>query len=148
MASSDGDSNFTNVVASGTLAVTGAATFADDLTVTGTLTGTLVPPQVVDADGDGAITIQTSIVFITKGSAAALTLAAPTVDDDDGVTIWIIATTAAAHTVTATTIGFNALNTDGDLGTFGGAVGDGIGVMAFQGEWYVIPGSNLNVTLS
>jgi hypothetical protein len=112
-----------------------------------TLNGTLVPDLVVDADGDGAVVIQTSTVFITKVEAAALTLAAPTVDDDDGVEIWVIDTSGAAHTLTVAP-GYNAEGTAGDIGTFGGAVGDGIGLRAFQGEWYVIPGSNLNVTIT
>ena len=95
---------------------------------------------------DGAITIASHVAVLTKGSAQAMTLAAPTAGTHDGVIIKIISATAQAHTVTATTIGFNATDTSGDLGTFGGAIGDGIVVVAYQGEWLVL--NNINVTLS
>ncbi len=101
------------------------------------------------AAANGAISIPTrgrKIVFITKGTAAAMTLAAPTATTHDGVEIVIVSTTAAAHTVTATTIGFNAGNTSKDVGTFGGAIGDGLACVAYQGEWYVT--NNINVTLA
>lgn len=101
------------------------------------------------ASANGAITIPTrgqKIVFITKGTACLLTLAAPTATTHDGVEILIVSTTAAAHTVTATTIGFNALDGAGDVCTFTAAVGNYIGVVAYQGEWYVT--RNLNGTLA
>jgi len=62
------------------------------------------------------------------------------------VEIVVVSTTAAAHTVTATTIGFNAGNAASDIGTFGGAIGDGFSFVAYQGEWYVL--TNTNVTLA
>ena len=101
------------------------------------------------AAANGAITIPArgrKFVFITKGTAAAMTLAAPTATTHDGVEIIIMCTTAAAHTVTATTIGFNALDAAGDVCTFTAAVGNYIGVVAYQGEWYVT--RNLNGTLA
>jgi hypothetical protein len=58
----------------------------------------------------------------------------------------IVSATAAAHTVTAATIGFNAADAAGDVGTFGGAVGDGLTVLAYGGEWLVL--RNVNVTLA
>ena len=64
----------------------------------------------------------------------------------DGVEIVFISTTAAAHTVTATTIGFNAGDAASDVGTFGGAIGVGFSVTAYQGEWYVT--NSINVTLA
>jgi hypothetical protein len=75
-----------------------------------------------------------------------MTIAAPTATTHDGVTITVIAGTANAHTVTATTIGFNAGNAGADVGTFGGAIGDGLTFVAYQGEWYIT--SNINVTLA
>lgn len=101
------------------------------------------------AAANGAVTIPDrgrKIVFITKGTAAALTLAAPTATTHDGVEIVFVSTTAAAHTVTATTIGFNAGDAASDVGTFGGAIGDGLACVAYQGEWYVT--NNINVTLA
>jgi len=98
----------------------------------------------VVAAANAAIAIQNSTVVITKGTAAAMTLAAPTAAQN-GTVITVISATAAAHTVTATTIGFNAGNTGTDVGTFGGAIGDGISVVAYGGEWLVL--TKTNVTL-
>ena len=97
------------------------------------------------AAANGAITIENSTVVITKGTAAALTLGIPTTAQN-GTTIKVISSTAAAHTVTAATIGFNAANTSGDVGTFGGAIGDGFSFVAYGGEWLVL--TNTNVTLA
>jgi VCBS repeat-containing protein len=106
--------------------------------------------QVFDvASGDGAITIPTrgrKHVFVTKASAAALTLAAPTATAHDGVEIVIVSTTAAAHTVTVSTTGMNDLGTSADVGTFGVAKGNGMALVAYQGDWYVT--SNIGVTLA
>lgn len=103
---------------------------------------------VVAYAANGAISIYSHTAVVTKGTAAALTVAAPTATTHDGVTITVVSSTAAAHTVTATTIGFNAGDAASDVGTFGGAIGDGFAFVAYQGEWYVVPGSNLNVTLA
>lgn len=101
------------------------------------------------ASANGAISIPDrgrKIVFITKSSAAAMTLAAPTATTHDGVEIVIVSTTAAAHTVTVATAGFNDGGTASDVGTFGAAKGNGITVVAYQGDWYVT--SNINVTFA
>lgn len=97
------------------------------------------------ASANGAITIENSTVFITKGTAAAMTLAAPTATTHDGVRIEIVATTAAAHTVTVATAGFNDLGAAGDVATFGGAKGDGLTVVAYQGDWYVLHRTNITL---
>ena len=106
--------------------------------------------QVFDvASGDGAITIPTrgrKHVFVTKASAAALTLAAPTATTHDGVEIVIVSTTAAAHTVTVSTTGMNDLGTSADVGTFGASKGNGLTLVAYPGDWYVT--SNIGVTLA
>ena len=106
--------------------------------------------QVFDvASADGAITIPTrgrKHVFVTKASAAALTLAAPTATAHDGVEIVIVSTTAAAHTVTVSTTGMNDLGTSADVGTFGASKGNGLTLVAYQGDWYVT--SNIGVTLA
>lgn len=106
-------------------------------------------PQAV-ASADGAITIAKSTVFITKASAAALTLASPTAGSaesggHDGVVIEFVSTTAQAHTVTCTA-GFGGGTTSRDVATFGGAINDGFAIEAYSGVWYLKPGSR-NVTL-
>lgn len=114
----------------------GAATQDDLLTA---------PDYVTAASADGAITIQTGTVVITKGTAAALTLGIPTTAQN-GTVIRIISATAAAHTVTADTIGFNAGDAAKDVGTFGAAIGNGMTVIAYGGEWLVL--TNTGVTLA
>ena len=114
-----------------------------------TLSSGDVATDIQNASANGAITIPTrgrKLVVITKGTAAALTLAAPTATTHDGVEIVIVSTTAAAHTVTATTIGFNAGDAASDVCTFTAAIGNYISVVAWQGEWYVT--SNYNGTLA
>lgn len=104
-----------------------------------------VKPRVTTALVDGAIGIFSQTVYITKASAAALTLAAPTATTHDGVTIDIISTTAQAHTVTYTD-GFNGGGASTDVGTFATAIGNGLRIQAYQGKWYVL--NNIGVTLA
>ena len=98
------------------------------------------------AAADGAITARGGVVLITKGSAAALTLAAPTSGTDDGKTLAIVSTTAFAHTITQTTPGFNNNSTSSDVGTFAAAKGNGLTLVAYAGAWYVV--GNIGVTLA
>jgi hypothetical protein len=100
------------------------------------------PDYITVASADGAITIQSGTVVITKGTACALTLGTPTTAQN-GTVLRIISTTAAAHTVTATTIGFNAGTTSKDVGTFGGAIGDGFCCVAYGGNWYTFAVTNV-----
>lgn len=110
-----------------------------------TLNGDLVR-QFSVASADGAITQKEGTVFITKGSAAALTIADPTATTDDNKRLLVIATTAFAHTLSnAAGSGFNVGGAATDVGTFGGAKGDNIELIAYQGKWYVV--GKVNVTL-
>lgn len=113
--------------------------------ITGDLTGNVnLPVQVLAASGP--ITIKSGVVLLTKADGAvAATLAAPTATTDDGKILYIVSTTAQAHTITATTIGFNAAETAGDVATLGGAVSDGLVVVAYQGEWYVLVNTNATI---
>lgn len=110
-----------------------------------------ISPVVQVLADDGAITIPdggVKTVILTKGTASAVTVAAPTSGTHDGVIIHVISTTAAAHTITATTIGFNAGNGASDVATLGAAIGNGLSFVAYGGEWYVLPGGNTNATLA
>lgn len=113
--------------------------------ITGNVTGGVkLPTQALAANG--AITIKSGVVLLTKADGAvAATLAAPTPTTDDGKILYIVSTTAKAHTITATTIGFNAAETAGDVATLGGAIGDGLVVVAYQGEWYVLANTNASI---
>jgi hypothetical protein len=99
------------------------------------------------ASADGAIQIRPGTVFITKGSAAALTIANPTSGVHDGMRITIVSTTAFAHTVSnAAGAGFNGGGAASDVGTFAAAAGNGMTLEAYQGKWYV--SNNTGVTLA
>jgi hypothetical protein len=65
---------------------------------------------------DGAIAISSGVVWLTKGSAAAMTLAAPTAAQV-GTEITIVAGSAFAHVVTATGL-INNGTTGGPHNTF------------------------------
>jgi hypothetical protein len=84
-------------------------------------------------DGDGAITIKRGTGYITKGTAAALTLALPTAGADDGKRIRLVDTVGAAHTVTTPSLGINAVN---HIATFGGTIGQVCELEAFNGSWW------------
>lgn len=99
------------------------------------------PYQVVSADG--AITIADGTVFITKASAAAITIDTPPTNMN-GAVLRIVSTTAAAHTLTHTP-GFGGGTTSRDVATWGGAISDGMVILAYEGVWYV--SSTRNVSL-
>lgn len=94
---------------------------------------------------DGAIqSVAGGMVFITKASAAALTLAAPVAN---GCRLVILSTTAAAHTVTIAG-GVGGAGSSADVATFGAAIGNGLTLISYNGFWWVEPGTNLNVTIA
>jgi hypothetical protein len=84
------------------------------------------------AAADGAIAVKTGLVAVTKAGVAALTLAAPTATTDDGKVLTVISTTANAHTITTPAGKLNGLH----IATFGGAIGDSVTLVAYQGVWY------------
>lgn len=98
------------------------------------------------ASGDGAIAVYSGVVVITKGSAAALTLAAPTANVHDGYRLTIVSNTAFAHTVTQTTPGFNGGGTASDVATYGAAAGNTLELVAYNGRWLVV--NTIGVTLA
>lgn len=109
--------------------------------VTGNLTGNVTgvtQETVTLAAVDGAISVKQGVVMITKATAAALTLAAPTAGTDDGKILRIVAAAAAAHTVTQTTPGYNGASTSGDVATYGVAVGNAMELVAYNGVWHAI----------
>lgn len=97
-----------------------------------------VKNTVVAYAADGAIGLYSHTAVLTKAGVNAMTVAVPTATTHDGVTITVVSTTANAHTVTATTVGFNATDAAGDVATFGAAVGNSFTFMAYQGEWYIL----------
>ncbi len=106
---------------------------------------------VVTVSADGAISIPSGNThyFITKAEAAAMTIADPTATTHDGLTLTFVATTAAAHTLSnAAGSGFFSTGGSGkDVATLGGAIGDGLSIIAYQGKWYIDPRGSTNATL-
>lgn len=103
-------------------------------------------PETIIA-GDGAITIASGGVLLTKGSAAAITLAAPTAAQV-GTNIVIMAGSAFAHVVTAT-----GLIDDGVTGgskttaTFGAFVGSSLALRATSLlKWTVVSKNVVTIT--
>lgn len=99
------------------------------------------PKEVMSADG--AVTLFSGLIVITKGTACAMTLAAPATNDNR--VLVFDSTTAAAHTLTITA-GLRGAGAGADVLTWGGAIGDGITLYSYNGAWYVWPGTALNVT--
>lgn len=146
-----GDAELNNVDVAGALEVTGAVsadTFGEVTAGAGlSADGLRIKDggigEIQAIAGDGAITIQTGTVLLSKGSAAAITIAAPTATTHDRIQIEVIALTAQAHVITCATVGFNAKGSSGTL-TFGGAKGDSVKLRAYNGNWYVV--ASVNVT--
>jgi hypothetical protein len=95
-----------------------------------------------------AITVNQGVFSITKGAAAAYSLAAPVAGlpqngGMDGNILRISSATAFAHVIT---LPANALNGNKHIATFAAAVGNGIELHAKGGVWLVF--QNNGVTLS
>lgn len=111
----------------------------------GDVTGTVTSP-VVEYAVNGAISIASQVAVITKATAATMTLADPTAGTHDGIIIEVVSATAAAHKLdNSAGGGFNNGGATLDVGTFGGAIGDSIRLLAHNGVWIVL--NNINVTI-
>lgn len=96
--------------------------------------------------GDAAITIKNGFCQLNKAGAIAATIADPLLTDEGNV-ITITSKTAQAHTVdNSAGSGFNGWGASYDIGTFGGAIHDGMTIKAIGGKWYVV--NKTNVTLA
>ena len=87
--------------------------------------------------GDGAITIPTgdhAFVLLTKGSAAAITIAAPALADN-GKVINVKSNTAFAHVITSSVDGFNAKGSSGTATAATAFTGE-LMLVADTGHWY------------
>lgn len=105
--------------------------------VAGNVNGGTIPAG-TNVAGDGALVIPSAEqeFYITKGSIATLTIAAPAAGTDDFKTLWIRSETAFAHVITCSTDGFNAKGSSGTL-TFGAAAGNSVIIRARNGHWWV-----------
>ena len=98
------------------------------------------------ASANGAIASKNGTVVITKGSAAALTLAAPTATTDDWKRLTIVSSTAAAHTITNSSPGFNGGGSGSDVATMAASIGSTLELVAYQGVWLVA--NSIGITLA
>jgi len=110
-----------------------AAGATDAITGGGGVLG--VPPGV-----GGSVPI-CGTVFVTTAGVDAMTLATPVAgppsggkNQNDGLSITIMSTTAQAHTVTCAN---NKINGNKHIATFAGAVGNFVTFVAYQGIWYM-----------
>jgi hypothetical protein len=93
--------------------------------------GPIPAPRVYSYGADGAITVAPGLHYLTKASAAAMTLANPPVDRN-GMVLTIASTTAAAHTVTMATAVLGSTET---VYTFANVVGHSKTLVSYQGLW-------------
>lgn len=104
-----------------------------------------LPHRYIRIAVDGPCTIADGTVYITKGSACAITLDAPPLDMNDA-TLTFQSTGAYAHTVTYTA-GFNGAGSGADVATFGTLAGNNFTIKALDGVWYK-HGTPLGVTFA
>jgi hypothetical protein len=113
-----------------------------DVSSTQTLTGKTVTPVLTTITGDGAVTIASGTVLLTKGSAAAITVAAPGTAGI-GARITIVSGSNFAHVVTFTggTLGdgTTGLNTTVTMTAF---IGSSITVIANTATQWVVESQN------
>jgi hypothetical protein len=87
----------------------------------------------------GAIPVSSGTYVVTLGSAAALTLAAPTAGVQDGTVLRIYSATAYAHTITLpSALFYGGVTTNMTVYTLAAYAGSGITLMAYNGHWVVL----------
>lgn len=107
-----------------------------------TVIGAALNAKATEKDtASGAIAIKNGKVWLSAGSALAMTLALPTAGADDFKELLIISDAAQAHTVTTPS---NGINGNKHIATFA-ALGDSITLVALGGVWYR---TNTTTTLS
>lgn len=102
---------------------------------------------------DGAITgpsgsgvpTQNTVIYLTKATAGAYTLAAPTADQKN--TLIFVSTTAAAHEITYTA-GFYGNTTSSDVATFPATINGVFTIQAQNGTWAPVATADDGVTIA
>jgi hypothetical protein len=88
--------------------------------------------------GTGTVPVSNTIVYLTKATAGAYTIALPAKDQQNSITF--ISTTAAAHVVTMT--GNPAAN---DVATFTAAIGSSFTIKGDNAAWAIVSTGNVTV---
>jgi hypothetical protein len=91
--------------------------------------------------GDGAITLESGVVLLTKASAGAITIAVP---DHDGQHLYVVAGSAQAHVITQATDGFNAKGSSGTA-TFTAALGNTVELVSLNGHWWAVTKTGVTI---
>lgn len=130
-------------------ATSAAGVTVDSLLIKDGVAYSRTPFGAVSGDGAISVTAYNKTHFITKAGVAAMTIVDPTSTTHDGVTLTFVATTANAHTLSnaAGSGFFSSGGSSKDVATFGGAIGDGLTIIAYQGKWYIDPRGSTNITL-
>lgn len=132
-----GDTNVTNLVASGTI-----SSGSVEITATAAEINIAADHETLqNLVADGAITVKNGVCKIAKTVAGvvAATLADPTDVTDDYKRLLVISNQAQANTVTSAT-SFGGGGGGEDVITFSGAIGDCVELMAYGGKWYIVGG--------
>lgn len=102
--------------------------------------GVIQKPTITAYASDGAISFANpfNIAKLTKGSAGAYTLAAPS-SSQEGYRLLILGQTAFAHVVTATDLLDDGVTGGAkDTATFGAFVGTSLDLIAINAKWHVV----------
>jgi len=97
-------------------------------------------PTITTYSTDGAITFTNpyNIAKLTKGSAAAMTLAAPSTAQE-GYRLLVLNQSAYAHVITATNLLDDGVTGGAkDTATFGAFVGASLDLIAINQKWHVV----------
>ena len=95
-------------------------------------------PSAATLTDTGNITLKCGLCTLNKAGAITATLALPTATTDDFKVLVIASLTAQAHTVTCASGTFGNSGNGYTTVTFGGAIGDSMTVVAYQGRWYIL----------
>lgn len=125
----------TDAIAHGILSIAVAGPAKDFATVT--------PARMYTYGVSGALTAKQGYHRLMKAGVGAMTLTAPTADQE-GDKMLVVSGTAQAHTITLGSGYFNAATNN--VCTYGGAIGDFVELQAMNGSWNVL--GYKNITLS
>jgi len=95
--------------------------------------------------GDATLPGVAGNYILTKGSAAAITLAAPVAGTQDGAVIRIYSGSAYAHVITATGLLYTGAAGTGVL-TFAAYAGAGVTLVAYNAHWIVYINNAVTIT--
>lgn len=124
---------------------------ASDFTSVGMVPGGIVSSLSFGVDGAitgrlgaGTVPVGNTVIYLTKATAGAYTLAAPAKDQQN--TLVFVSTTAAAHTITYTA-GFYGNTTSSDVATFPATINGMFTIKAQNGTWAPVANADDGVTI-